>query len=328
VRSIAAPNPDHWLNKVDFSTYQALMPLPYYHIGSENIWLEFYYPLYKKIQYTALHSGVPDMGVNMSRSAIGRMVKSMQWSLQPCESPAMLGDLPDSRPVALMIAPEKWDDVKVRYKHLISKATLVYDSPEMRIMSLVPDSVRTYARELSDVIEAEASQPNQQTIRGGWKSANIGKGWFLHQNYDSLSTSKHIFQGKGAGSGNMGDSTWIWNKPMPKGEYNFSLWIKVTEDMGMTHEVKFVQRSLADNHEINFRHEGLRYYIVTIVDGWALFDLHFSVYEDNSRMQIFLHKKNVNAPFWFDEVMIKPAEATVYRQTPGWVVRDNQWFRR
>lgn len=328
VRSIAAPNPDHWLNKVDFSKFQALMPLPYYHVGSENIWLDLYYPLYRKMQYTALHSGVPDMGVNMSRSAIGRMVKSMQWSLQPCESPAMLGDLPDSRPVALMIAPEKWDEVKVRYKHFISKATMVYDSPEMRIMSLIPDSVRTYARELSDEVNAEASQSNLQPIRDGWKSANIGNGWFLHQNYDSLTTAKHIFQGKGAGFGNLGDSTWIWNKPMPKGEYNFSVWIKVTEDMGMTHEVKFVQRSLADNHEINFRHEGMRFYIVTIVDGWALFDLHFSVYEDNSRMQIFLHKKNVNAPFWFDEVMIRPAEAIVYRQTPGWVVCNNQWFRR
>lgn len=327
IRSIAAPTPDHWLNKVDFSKFQALMPLPYYHIGSENIWLDMHYPLYKKMQYTALHTGVPDMGVNMSRSAIGRMVKSMQWSLQPCESPALLGDLPDNRAIALMIAPEKWEDVKLRYRHLLSKAVLVYDGPEMKIMSLVPDSVRVYAQELSAAVVAETTPLNLRPVKDGWKSANLDNGWFLHQNYDDLSGAKYIFQGKGAGTGNLGDTTWICNEPIPKGEYRLSLWIKVTEDMGMTHEVKLTQRNLTDGHQIHFRHEGLRFYIVTIVDGWALFDLNFSVYEDNSATQIYLHKKSVNAQFWFDEVMIKPTNSTVYRQTPGWISRDNQWFR-
>jgi hypothetical protein len=327
IREVAAPTPDHWLNKVDFSRFQGLMPVPYYHVGSENIWLDLHYPLYKKMQYTALHSGVPDMGVNMSRSAIGRMVKSMQWSLEPCEVPALLGDLPDNRPIALMIAPEKWEEVKIKYKHLINKAIPVYDQPEMKIMSLVPDSVRVYAREASATVVAEMNRLNLSNVQGDWKSANIGSGWFVHQDYDQNTDVKHIFQGRGAGTGIMGDTTWLWNKPMPKGNYNLSLWIKVTEDMGMTHEVKIVQNSLNDGREINFRHEGLRFYIQTIVDGWALFDLAFTVYEDNSKTNIFLHKKKVNTSFWFDEVMIKPNNSTIYKKTPAWVVRDNHWFR-
>jgi hypothetical protein len=327
IRNVAAPTPDHWLNKVDFSQYQALMPLPYYHIGSENIWLDLYYPLYKKMQYTALLTGVPDMGVNMSRSAIGRMVKSMQWALPPCESPALLGDLPNNRPIALMIEPAKWAEVQQHYGHLISKATMVYDGPDMKIMSLVPDNVRLYALEFRDAVAREMNQPNLVPLHDGWLGTNPDKGWFVHQNFDSCTSSKYVFQGKGAGFGSQGDSSWIWNNPIPKGEYTLSLWIKVTEDMGMTQELKIAQNSLADGHQIHFRHEGLRFYISTIVDGWALFDLHFSVYEDNSKTQIFLHKKGANAPFWFDEVMIKPANTTVYRQTPGWIVRDNQWYR-
>jgi hypothetical protein len=63
------------------------MPLPYYHSGSENLWLVEYYPLYQKVQYTAYHTGVPDMGVKLSRTAISRMVKSMQFSLLACEPP-------------------------------------------------------------------------------------------------------------------------------------------------------------------------------------------------------------------------------------------------
>jgi hypothetical protein len=226
-----------------------------------------------------------------------------------------------------MIAPEKWAEVQQHYGHLISKATTVYDGPDMKIMSLVPDSVRQYTLEFRDAVVREMNQPNLVALTDGWLGTNPDKGWFTHQSFDSRTDSKHIFQGKGAGFGNLGDSSWIWNNPIPKGEYTLSLWIKATEDMGMTQELKIAQNSLADGHQIHFRHEGLRFYLSTIVDGWALFDLHFSVYEDNSKTQIFLHKKNANAPFWFDEVMIKPANTTVYRQTPGWIVRDNQWYR-
>jgi len=251
----------------------------------------------------------------------------MQWALPPCESPAILGDLPDNRPIALMIEPAKWEEVKKRYEHLLIKATMVYDGPEMKIMSLVPDKIRVHAQEMSAAVVREANRPDLQPLGGGWKSNNLGNRFFLHQNFDSLTTVTHIFQGTGAGFGNLSDSTWLLNKPLPKGEYNFNLWIYVNEDMGMTQELKIVQNNLADGHQINFRHEGLRFYISTIVQGWAMFDLHFTVYEDNSNTRIYLNKHNVNAPFWYDEVMIKPSDSNVYRDVPGWIVRDNQWFR-
>jgi hypothetical protein len=327
VRSIVANSPEHWLNKVDFSQFQALMPLPYYHVGSENIWLDIHYPLFKKVQYTALHTGVPDMGVFMSRSSVGNMVKSMQWSLPPYESPAMLGDLPDNRPIALMIEPSLWDKVRKHYEHFLIKAKPVYDGPEMKIMSLVPDEMRVHALEMSAAVLREANRPELSPVGGGWKSNNLGNGFFLYQDFDTLTSAAHVFQGKGAGHGNISDSTWLLDKPLPKGEYNFTLWIYVNEDMGMTQELKIVQNNLADGHQINFRHEGLRFYIATIVNGWAKFDLHFTVYEDNSKTRIYLHHDKIYAPFWYDEVMIKPSNSNVYRQVPGWIVRDNQWFR-
>lgn len=328
IKAHVAPQPDHWLNKVDFGRFQALMPLPYYHVGSENIWIDINYPLFKKVQYTAFHTGVPDMGVFMSRTSIGRMVKSVQWSLDPGETPGMLGDLPDNRPIALMIEPEKWEEVKKRYAHLIAKATPMYEGPELRILSLVPDSVRVYARERAALVTREANAPDLKDVGQGWKSADLNGGWMFYDGYDSQTDNKYIFQGKGAATGIMSDTVMIWNKPIPTGTYRLSLWIKVTEDMGMTHEVKVIQNNLADGHQIHFRHEGLRFYIETIVDGWALFNMEFSIYEDNSSTQIFLEKKGVHTQFWYDEVMIKPANANLYRQTPGWVAKNNQWFRQ
>lgn len=325
-RSVVATSPDHWLNKVDFARFQALMPLPYYHVGSENIWLELNYPLYQKVQYTALQTGIPDMGVNMSRSSVGRMVKSMQFALNACEPPALLSELPDNRPIALMIEPNKWDEVRGRYKHLVSKASPVYDGPDLKIISLVPDSVRAWSQEQAVSISAEMDRLANVDAKNGWRCTPASM-WFEHLNFDSLTATAHIFQGKGAGEGNVGDTTWIWNKHIPKGHYFFSIWIKVDEDMGMTHEVKIVENRRADGREVNLKHEGLRFYIQTIVDGWALFDLPFEVYEDTSNLHIFLHKKNVRAPFWYDEVLIKDSDFTLYRREPGWVIRNDFWYK-
>ncbi len=325
-RNQVAASPEHWLNKVDFARFQALMPLPYYHSGSENIWLVEYYPLYQKLQYTAFHTGVPDMGVKLSRTPLSRMVKSMQFSLLACEPPELLTELPDNRPIALMIEPSLWEEVQKNYPHLISKASLVYDGPELKIMKLVPDSVRAWSQQQARSVLAEMERVAKYDAGGGWSSEKQPK-WYAHLNFDSITSSQHIFRGNGAGEGNLGDTTWIWKKPIPKGQYNFSIWIKVDEDMGMTQEVNFLEKNLTDSHQVYFRKEDLRSWVKTIVNGWALFELLIEVQQDQSSLDIFLFKKNTNAVFWYDEVLIKEKNFNLYRPAPGWVNRNNYWYK-
>jgi len=323
-REVFAKDPNHWLNKVDFSQFQALLPLPYYHVGSENIWLDFDFRHYTKVQATALHTGVPDMGVNMSRTPVGDMVKSVQLISIPGQIPAILADLPSNRPIALMIEPGRWEDVQQRYRHLIAHATPIYDGPDLRILSLAPDSIRLAVREATQAIVQEMVRKSA-IASGPWRSERP-PGWLLIQSYDSLTTSPHIFQGKGAYSGMMSDTTWLWKGRIPKDPYYLSMWVYVKDDMGMTHEVKIIENDRDDGHEMHFQHEGLRFCLRQIINGWALFDLRFEVYSNNSTTSIFLQKKGVEVPFCVDEVLIKRDDVTLYQRSPGWVSRDNFWY--
>ena len=324
-REVFAKDPNHWLNKVDFTQFQALLPLPYYHVGSENIWLDFDFRHYTKVQTTALHTGVPDMGVNMSRTPVDEMVKSVQLVHTPGQLPGIVADLPNNLPIALLIEPGRWDDVQRRYRHLVAHATPVYDGPELRILSLALDSLRLAVRETAREVTREMAVKNAVTT-GAWQSERA-PGWLWSQTFDSLTTSPQIFQGKGAYTGLMSDTTWLWKNHIPKGQYYLSMWIYVQADMGMTHEVKLIENARSDGHEIHFQHEGLRFYLREIVDGWALFDLPFEVNDENANLSIFLQKKGVELPFSVDEVLIKRANATVYRRSPGWISRDNFWYQ-
>jgi hypothetical protein len=324
-RSVAAAQYP-WLDKVDFSQFQALVPLPYYHVGSENIWLDIDATHFRRVQTTALHTGVPDLGVFMSRTSIGNTVKSVQFAFEPCEPPELLAELPDNRPLALLIHPPRWEELQKKYPHLTSQATLIYVHPDLKIMSLVPDSVRTYSQRLAFSVLNEMEAIASFSAKKGWKSSG-DPGWFASQTFDSLTATKFIFQGKGAYEGNMGDTTWLWKTRIPKGHYNLSLWTYARQDMGMTHELKIIQNSRADGHEINFRHEGLRFYLKSIVNGWALYEMEFTVYDDDSNVRIFLQKRGVQAPFYLDEMLIKPLNSTLYRRVPGWAVRNNFWYK-
>ena len=324
-REVAAPTPESWLNKVDFKPYQAFLSLPYYHMGSENIWWDFDFNEYIRTQTAAVQTGIPDMGVNMSRTSCSQTVASAQFALEPCVVPSMLSMLPDNRPLAVLVDPPNWEDVRRRYRHLIEPATPVFDDAQVKVFSLQPDSVRAYVYRHAQSVEAERNTRSLQPS-GIWQLTQPANA-LIYQSYDSLTTSAHIFQGKGAYAGNMRDTTWLWHDHLPKGQYTISFWIYVNQDLGMNHELKIVENNRKDGHEVHFQHDGMRFYLKSIVNGWGLFELSFEVYDEDAHINAFLRKEAANQPFYLDEVLIKPLNTEVYRRLPGWVVRNNFWYQ-
>jgi hypothetical protein len=326
LKAILTSKPNsQWLEKVDFTKYQALLPLPYYHMGSENIWLDIDFGLFIRTQLTAFHTGVPDMGVNMSRTSVGQTVKSVQLTLEPGEIPAIIQDFPDARPLALMIQPEKWEEVQRKYKHLVSKAKLLYNSDQIRVMELPIDSLIAAVQEHQISVKKEMQSRNLYGM-GVWRSTRPEKD-FYYQSFDSLPQTENAFRGKGAYKGIMSDTTWLYNSKLPKGNYSISVWCKATLDMGMNNEMKIIDNKISDGTELKFKHEGLRFYLKQIVGDWGLFEVNFDVHSDESRVRIFMQKKGVDNPFYIDDVVIKPINTELYRNEPGWVVRNNFWYK-
>jgi hypothetical protein len=161
---------------------------------------------------------------------------------------------------------------------------------------------------------------------GIWRSTRPQKD-FYYQSFDSLTQTDAICRGKGAYKGQMNDSTWIYKSPLPKGTYSISVWCKVNMDMGMTNEMKIIQNRLSDGGEISYKHEGLRFYLKQIIGDWGLFEVPFEVIGEENRVNIFMQKKNVENPFYMDEIVIKPIMTEVYRNEVGWVVRNNFWYK-
>lgn len=317
--------PDKWLEKVDYKPYQAMLPLPYYHIGSENLWLDMDFALFRKVQLTGFVHGLPDMGVNMSRSSIGQMLKSVQLTLPPGEVPQILADLPDNRPLLLFTEQRLWDTVQRQYPYLLDKAVPVYTGTKIRLLAVSPDSIQAAAAERIRAMQSEAASAGIYPA-GRYKS-DRPPGFFHLQTFDSLTTAEHIFQGKGAFSGNMHDTTWLWNATLPKGNYHLGFWVNVKQDMGMVQALYLLENAVSDGHEIQVQEVQARFHLKEIVGDWALFDVPLSVKEDNSRMRMYLLQKKINTIFYLDEVLLRADGFNLYHTRPGWVAKNNFWYK-
>jgi hypothetical protein len=323
---VVMADPNHWTRKVDYGAYQALLPLPYYHMGSENIWFDFDGDHYRRVQATALVTGTPDMGVNMSRTSATQATRSVQLALEPGEVPAILDDMPDSRPLALLINPKSWDDVRRRYPHLLRGARMMYEHNDLHVYHLSLDSLRSSVREHCRRVAQDMASRTLYPIPGSaWRSTQPTKD-FYHITFDSLNEAAYQFRGTGALSGLQGDSSIVWRGVLPKGIYTFSCWLRVNQDLGMCHELKIAENRRTDHHPIHLKHEGLQHYLRMIVGDWGLVEVGFEVFE-GEEITVFFHKNGSDAPFVADEALIKPINTEVFKREPGWIVRNNFYYQ-
>jgi hypothetical protein len=239
--------------------------------------------------------------------------------------PQILADLPDNRPLLLFTEQRVWEDVRQKYPFLLEKAAPVYEGSRIRLLALSPDSIRAVARAHSLALQAEVATAGIYPA-GRFKS-DRPPGFFYLQTFDSLQHTPHVFQGKGAFSGNMHDTTWLWNAPLAKGNYTLSFWVDVRQDMGMVQALRVMENSLSDGREIQLEDVQARFHLKEIVGDWALFEIPLTVREDQSRMRLYLLQKGIDTTFYLDEVLLKADGFNLYHARPGWVVRNNFWCK-
>ena len=64
----------------------------------------------------------------------------------------------------------------------------------------------------------------------------------------------------------MRDTTWLWREALPRGQYVLSFWMYARQDLGMNHELKIFENDAGNGNEIEYRHEGMRFHLKTIVN--------------------------------------------------------------
>ncbi|MFM7725782.1 MAG: hypothetical protein ACKO7B_03710, partial [Flavobacteriales bacterium] len=110
--TLAATKQDY--SFMDASRFQAIHPMPYVHVGSENIGFIADDEAMRRLYDASLALGMPSTATVMSRTSIGQSFLScgMAWELM--EVPAIVSQFPDQRPLLVLADGEHLSDSDMR----------------------------------------------------------------------------------------------------------------------------------------------------------------------------------------------------------------------
>jgi len=94
--------PNDITSRIEVSRYQAILPFPFFHIGSENIGADCDISMKNFIYDLSIKTGLPTFAASMSRTSLGQSFRELSLSQEVMQMPQILYDLPASTQILLV----------------------------------------------------------------------------------------------------------------------------------------------------------------------------------------------------------------------------------
>lgn len=299
--------------------FQAILPLPYFHIGSENLRTPDIGSFREHAFALSYETGMSLLSVQMSRTSLGQTLQSFQLVTEQIVPPALLAhEHVDERPFLLCVADSA--SLSGPQKKLIEHAELLGGYVGYSLFRLPLEAFKD--------------------IRNENRSAALDTNGFT-QVSDSMfysdSTASFAYEPfeKAPSFGAFGTygnevSRQDWTDLIPNGytfqparSYELSFWLHAAHNTVNTQlwlwerkgetEVRFEVTELADH--------------VAAVDGeWLLIAVSLSTEQQGNTLQLMLHRDGPSQNIHYDEVLLRPKDQHLIRQADDRLVRNNRFF--
>jgi hypothetical protein len=125
-----------WLRKINTDDYQAILPLPYFHNGSEGPGLMPANHAIINITYiVSLKTGLPMLSMLSGRSSLSKSAEHIAMVKDPVAPLSLLTRFPDKRP--LLVLARK-DELSANEAELLALSDLLFETPEYTVHRLYP----------------------------------------------------------------------------------------------------------------------------------------------------------------------------------------------
>ncbi|MDP3643899.1 MAG: hypothetical protein Q8S54_12005 [Bacteroidota bacterium] len=267
-----------WVSAINPENYQAVLPLPFFHVGSENVWLESKCDIMRQSLIVSLKSGLPSMGVALSRTSISQTYKSLELTCVPVSSYRILSDLPNQKPLLLMV--DHCNDLNQAEKNLVRHSTIVWQGPAFSFYSLPVAQLDTIAHTGQKAFKTE-----MLPLREGKADTTQ----VLYFNGFENNQTETTFFGPGAFTGEIGD----WNhlldmnikNGMPGDTCEILFWAKGYEtDLFARSIIEFVQKD--GDQTVDYKFDQFQHFYTSLKEDWMRIRVPFVLKTSNDRVML------------------------------------------
>lgn len=311
-----------WIKQIEIDKYQAIMPLPYFHVGSENI-LAFGAEQHRKYVFNiSLITGLPTTGSYFSRTSVSQSINNVQLHQRPYKKPKVLGDFKSKKPL-LIIADA--NSMSGDEKQIVNGAKLIGANASFQFYEIGFESLSNLWKKAKREVNQEISGLN---VEKGTPYAPDSTGFkfdgFENESSDGYYNNGSILEEiKEVNLVNKVKFDWLKEGQ----EFTVSFWVNHIEKDLMLRSGMEVREINDKGEEVKIDYRSLGDHIRAIDDTWGLFEVNFMAYPDQEFVFYYKNvelkeKENVE----IDNFLLRHANTDVYLKADDYYMKNNRYY--
>lgn len=291
---------NQWVNEIKAENYQAIMPLPYFHIGSESSWIEPRCDMARQMFIASLKTGLPCNGVMLGRTSLSQTYKNIELSKTPWDRFRVLDEFHTNKPFLLMVA--KCDELNPDEKRLVKHASFITATPNFDLYEMPIDTLRSIPskfnfplqyKNLTDTIENHIANGDADCFFESYGNFNGDQ-----NNLKGIKVSKKLQR--------------ILEVPvqldLTKKCY-LRFWIKdYAKDMVACTQLLIIQAT-PDHQTLEEKYSDIFRHFKSFNGEWALIEIPFDVKQSNEIIELLIRNSVLDGKeLFFDEPSVSQME--------------------
>jgi hypothetical protein len=318
---------NRWYTQIDFSNFQAIIPLPYFHIGSENYWIEGSGESKKQSFIASMKTGLPLTSVMMGRTSMDQTIKNLQLIMEPYNSFDVIDLWPNEKPFLIIL--DKNGNLSFPEKKIRNKARLLTFNDLLEIRSITKNDFE------------EILQGNKENIKMEFDSLKLFKrNQFLstdsvtdiyYEGFGNVSPSESEI-GTRCYSGNIKKENIIFEKQFmaidTSKEYVISLWVQnMNKDMYPRTKLTASFYNESGDLYSNDNFDIWRRAKIIAPNGWGLIEFNVKFKSPNDKIELsMINNLLTHGELLIDEVLMRPVGVDVYAKFKGFIYKNNRFY--
>lgn len=277
---------NHWVDAIDVSKYQAILPIPYFHVGSENIWIDPKKDVLETTLIASLKTGLPTTAVMMGRTSINQTYKNYSLVLEPLHRFEVLDDFDENK--LLLILRMKEHVLNEEEARLIKVANFEADNEYLECYSLPIEQLKKVPTDYRQEIIA-SFQPDSLVFENGIFRTDTTS--FLY-----ISNKSNVFEKV---TDDSGLKPIVWNTLFEGGmkrsregdRYLVSFWLADFREDGVPRfNIEIIQQN-RNGENLDYFYLDIHRYLKAIDGNRALFEVPFMAKADHANVKISIRNR-------------------------------------
>lgn len=303
---------------IDFSEYQAILTIPYFNIGSDNIWVDPVGLAIPRTMSLSAATGLPVSAAMLTRTSLRQTLRQVELILEPYRVPRIFEDYPSDKPLLLLVT--KGPEIRIEpHRHLWEGLEPLFTGTNYELFRL---PLSLYAERV------EARRAEAQAL---WEQDSLP--WYSHGAYYSLSetpdfilehfddlVADRFFRGAGALQAPGSERTLLYDGSLPGTEadtaFVFSLWLYMATDLAARGQ--FLLELLDSTGAVFHTQHNIQIYnyLRALDEDWGQLEWKYTFNErPPARVRLYYQSPEMNkASVQIDELLLRTRNAQVMRQ--------------